>query len=452
MLYGSGKFFFGAGSLPQTTEVPQFYGADVFNEALATPHELTAYQNVDGNVVLYWGLEPCSPVLDDFEWTVETDTVQTFDSVDYRSYSSVANPDFIPGFTHKGLVVPTYRREQGLVKRMYWRVTGTYIGNDTNTVTSFYDIPQAVDQVSRQAMLDGLVDEIYKKDFADGEFQEQAIVFSDELVAGNIFGLTVNDVALTPTAFAVDNDSTLAAIAVKIAAIAGVLSAVVESGGPLTNDDRRIIVRASAKDQPVLLADPTLSGTGVQSRIEVILLNSTNVNRLFNALGTELDEANMGFVFDNFDIFAEFVRDQSLKPNFGILLQVDQPANMKTIDFREICRSLLREAGNTPSLAATKRVLHTMFCADPDFILIRDTMGMYVSDDLSVPPVEPFYVDDPLSLPPVDPETIWDDHNLASGVIININNPTGAPISEDFVRLVVNKLVPTHTSIYITGL
>ena len=77
---------------------------------------------------------------------------------------------------------------------------------------------------------------------------------------------------------------------------------------------------------------------------------------------------------------------------------------------------------------------------------------MHVDDPASTPPVEPFHVDDPGSGPPVEPATIWDDQNLAFGVIVNINNPLGLTLDAEFVNEIIRKLSPAHAPIYVTGI
>lgn len=69
-----------------------------------------------------------------------------------------------------------------------------------------------------------------------------SLTMSAALVASNSVAGTVNGTALTATVFATSSDATLAALAVKIAAVSGVLSATVTSVGGTTSDDRTIVV------------------------------------------------------------------------------------------------------------------------------------------------------------------------------------------------------------------
>ncbi len=348
MLIGSGAFYFGPDSLPQTAEEPQFYGADENNFSSAVPTSLTAYQNVDGAVVLYWSLDPIvGPLYHSIVWTVDTDLVPTFDSADFLTYSSDTHPDYISGCVRKGMAVPTYPRIQGETRTMYWRVKGTLGAGETSTIASTFIIASAIDQVVKQNMLDILPDIIYKKDLSEGD---------------------------------------------------------------------------------------------------------TNLAKLYHALGQQHDMLHMDGILVGNDAYTATVRDSHLAANFGSLLQISQLSTMETIDFREILRVYMREAGYSPTIGSVRRVIKAIFGVDPDFTFIRDTLDMYVEDSTSSPVVDPFWVPDPLSVPPVDEHTVWDNANLSFGVIININNPLGCTISRAFVENIVYKLTPAFAPVYITGI
>lgn len=348
MILGSGVFYFGVNSLPQSAEEAQFYGADENNFSSSAPVNLTAYQNVDGAVVLYWSLDPIAgPLYHDIVWTVETDLVPTFDSPDLLTYTSDTHPDYIAGCVNKGMAVPTYPRLQGESRTMYWRVQGALGEGETAIVSSTFEIASAVDQVVKQAMLDSLPDIIYKKDLSAGD---------------------------------------------------------------------------------------------------------TNLAKLYHALGLEFDMLHMDGVLVGNDAYTRSVRDVHLAANFGSLLQISQPSTMETIDFREILRVYMREAGYSPTIGSVRRVIKAIFGVDPDFTFIRDTLDMYVDDSSSTPVVDPFWVPDPLSVPPVDEHTVWDNANLSFGVIININAPLGCTISRAFVENIVYKLTPAFAPVYITGI
>lgn len=427
-----------------------FYGTDVDGDGPGGPSNLNAYQNVDGTVVLYWNMEPCPIAFDDFTWTAETDLAPTFDSVNFRSFSSVANPDFINADAHKGMVVPAYTRLQGEDRSMYWRVRGTRGGIDTPDTSSVFQIPEAIDQIVRQQMLDTLPDILFKKDFTEGDVHEQEIVFDGALFTGNTYDLDVDGVPITPVVFASDSNTTLAAIATAIQGEPGVGRAFVIDAGIGSDDDRIIVVRAAAKDVLVRLSGSIVTLGSVQAQTEIKLRNTSNLNRIYDALGKQMDLLNFEEILTNNDIFSASVRDSSIRDNFGFKLEIEQPAAMKTIDFREIIRSFLVEVGNSPSIGSIKRIVSSMYCVEPTVTLVRDTLDMFVDDPASTPPVEPFFVDDPS--PVVDPATIWDDQNLAFGVIVDINNPLGLALDKNFVERIVRKLTPAHAPVYITGI
>jgi len=340
-LYGSGKFFFGANSLPQT-EKAQFWGSNEFNFSSASPSVLTAYQNVTGTVILYWTLNPVGTYFNSISWTIETDLVSTFDSPDKLTYTS-SDPNYIDGYTHKGIAVPVYSRLQGEKRPMYWRVWGTMSGIDTAIVSRTFMIPEAIDQVVKQEMIDALPDIIYKKDLSGGD---------------------------------------------------------------------------------------------------------TNLAKLYHAIGLTMDTMNLERILTLNDTYTATVRDESLD-NFSSLLKVIRPAGMEAIDFREILRVMLREAGRSPGISSVKELVKSIFGVYPDIFYIRDIADMYVSDPTSIPAVEPFYVDDSTSSPTVDAGTIWDNANLGFGTIIKINNPLSLPITRQFVESVVYKFVPSFSPIYL---
>jgi hypothetical protein len=69
-----------------------------------------------------------------------------------------------------------------------------------------------------------------------------SLTMSAALVTSNSVAGNINGTALTATIFATDSDTTLAAIATKIAAVAGVQSATVTSVGGTASDDRTIVI------------------------------------------------------------------------------------------------------------------------------------------------------------------------------------------------------------------
>lgn len=434
-IYGSG-FFYGT----------KFYGTDVNSNPSGGIFGENAYQNVDGSVILYWRYDPCTAVLPLFTWTVQTDLAPTFDSVNLLTYSSVANPNFIAGGVNKGIVVPTYARQQGEEIPMYWRVQGHYGGNDTTFASSVFMIPEAIDDIVRQQMLDTIPDVIYKKDFAAGDFQMQSLVFNAAMVSGNVFNVILDGVALSPVSYSISSSATMTAIASAISARPEVGSAVVQAGG------LEILVTSSDKDLSITFLDPMVTGGAVQPQISIVQKNTSSINRVYTALGQVMDAENVELGLTYLQLFTQSVRDSALNANFASIFAIPQPTTMQTIDYREIIRSIVREVGSTPSLGSIKRVLNAVYCEDPSFTLIRNTIDMYVDDPTSSPPVPPFYVDDPSSSPPVLPATVWDDHNLAFGVIITINNPLGLSIPASFVQQIVGMMAPAHAPIYIIGI
>lgn len=94
-----------------------------------------------------------------------------------------------------------------------------------------------------------------------GRNQVQTVVFSADVVTGNSIALTVNGTALTQ-AFTTDNATTLAALAVQIAAVAALPTAV--SDGTHT-----ITVTASTHGVPVVITGGLVTGGASQPTIAV---------------------------------------------------------------------------------------------------------------------------------------------------------------------------------------
>ena len=203
--YGAGEFYFGFSPYPQVAEAPTFWGSDENNYSIAAPYNLTAYQNVAGQVVLYWSLNPIGPLYPSMKWIVETDTVDTFSSGDLLTYDTSISLEYIDGCVNKGISVPTYSRLQGSRRPMYWRVKGVLGDAETLWSSSIFYIPEAIDDIVRQAMLDRLNEVVYKKDFSDGESnlnkiyrataQELDVMNLDTIFANNAnYAASVRDV------------------------------------------------------------------------------------------------------------------------------------------------------------------------------------------------------------------------------------------------------------------
>ena len=85
--------------------------------------------------------------------------------------------------------------------------------------------------------------------------QTQTLTISAPFVADNSVVVSVNGVALSPTVFATDSNTTLAALATALQATTAIASATVTNAGIGTNDDREIVIVA---DDP--LVDVVLTG------------------------------------------------------------------------------------------------------------------------------------------------------------------------------------------------
>ena len=420
-----------------------FFGSDEFGDPPGGPANLNAYQNVIENVILYWTLNPCTPFLSDYTWTIDTDLVDTFASPDLRTYVSTdqeivfdaalitdnsysidvdastvgpivfatdsnttmaaiaaaieaeagvgsatvedagdgdddnrrivirgADIEVAPALTasavtlgvtqasttiaiaqqyidacvHQGLVVPIYTRQQGETDTMYWRVKGTRAAADTSVTESTFEIPEAIDELTRDSMLEVLPDVVYCK-----------------------------------------------------------------------------------------------ASTG-------------NIYKLDDAVGNEFDLHNIEVIFANNNLSTLAVQDQKLDANFSDMVEIIRPEDMELIDFREIIRGFMIQARNSPTIHSVRTMVRTILCEEPTITPIRDVLDKYVDDPSSTPVVEPVYVEDTGSAPPVEEPILWDHHNLAFGTIVDVTNPLSCSVDREFVENILRKLVPAHAPLYVRGI
>lgn len=107
---------------------------------------------------------------------------------------------------------------------------------------------------------------------------------SAALVTGNSIAGTVNGVALSSTAFEVDSDTTMAKLAAKIAAVAGVKSATVTEVAGNTSDDRVIVVLPEDPNQVIAMSF-TVTGGASQATFTVAAAD----NRVYKGMPVKID-------------------------------------------------------------------------------------------------------------------------------------------------------------------
>lgn len=151
-------------------------GSDSFGEiiiggaleeaGIGQPIGLNSYQNTDTDLIAYWSYSPFTTAFPILTWELQTDIVDTFDSPSLLTYSSstIATERYLVGCGHRGMVVPIYPRLQSETLRMYWRVRGTYEGQESEWGSGFYDVPSAVDEETRNSVLSFLPDTLYNKE------------------------------------------------------------------------------------------------------------------------------------------------------------------------------------------------------------------------------------------------------------------------------------------------
>jgi hypothetical protein len=429
--YGSGSSpYTGTGSLPSPPGLgPVFYGTDFSGSNPAFPDNLTAYQNTDGTVILYWTLNPIGAGLPSIIWTVETDLVDTFDSPDLRVYEG-----------SEALIVSTTVRTQA-IDFDNPLVTGNTYSVDVDGVTVATAF--SVDSDTTMAAIASAI--------AAEPNVATAVV---------VTGPSADDdrrILVTPTAAAVTVALTNSAVTggasqanTSILEVRNLIAGCVNKGmvvpavprlqgefddmfwrvkgtraGYSTNFVEDLFKIPEAIDQITKQNMVNLLPDVVYKKD--LSAGDTNLAKIYLSIGKELDEVNLETIFSNNDLFTEFVRDSSLKNNFGALLKLEQPADMKTIDFREILRVLLAVSGDSPSLGSVRKLIKAMFGVNPSFSLIRDTLDIFVDDPGSVPPVDPFDVNDDVTTFVID-----FDAALVTGNTYTID-VDGSPVATAFV-------------------
>ena len=116
--------------------------------------------------------------------------------------------------------------------------------------------------------------------------QIQSLTLDAALVASNVYAVDVDGVNVS-VLFAVDSNTTLAALAVLIAAEAGVTTAVVTDAGGGSDDDREIVITAAVAGTPVLLenASVTLGASQANVALAVTTGNQTVDSLRWTPLG-----------------------------------------------------------------------------------------------------------------------------------------------------------------------
>lgn len=180
-------------------------------------------------------------------------------------------------------------------------------------------------------------------------------------------------------------------------------------------------------------------------------LPESNIYKLHDADAKEFEELNKEITLVNNDLYTISVRDKSLDNNFGELLDIIKPYDMKVIDYREIIKNFMANIRSAPSEKSVAALLHFVYGSYPEFVEIEGIATMYLEDPGLV---EAFYSEDtdPLG-PPVEAPILWDDRHIAYGVVLDIMNRFGAQcndiITKQFVLSLVTKMSQAHAPVYL---
>ena len=379
------------------------------------PASLNAYQNIPTTIITYWSYAPFVSAVYGYQWEVQTDLVDTFDSGNLKDYSSyaatpgaqgpqgptgpagVSDPGFggkgatgstgatgsngqmgftggtggtgqngvppgeggiggvggpggpagnvegyIPGTSYFGLVVPIYPRLQSTPLRIYWRVRAVSGGNYGVWTSSYFDLPGAVDDATRDSSLSFLPDILYDK------------------------------------------------------------------------------------------------------------TSGSTVYKLHDAVAKELENVNQTLTLVSNDYYIKSARDTALQPNFGDLLGLQKQDWQTWIDYRELLRAYMTNVRSAPCVIAIRNLIYAVYRIQPTFSNIRDVYSVYEYDLaqglLDVNTYDPAFPTNPL----VQDRYCWDDANLAWGQIITVNKQIEPGVDiKGYMGNLIGYLVQTQVPYYI---
>jgi hypothetical protein len=130
------------------------------------------------------------------------------------------------------------------------------------------------------------------------EAQVWTLTISEAFVASNTIDMDINGVSITSVPFNTDSDTTLADLAVQIAAVAAVTTAVVTTVVGAVDNDRVITVTAASMYTPLVFANVVVAGGATQPDISLAQVASglTVTVKVFGSDGVE--DATVAAAYD----------------------------------------------------------------------------------------------------------------------------------------------------------
>jgi hypothetical protein len=354
----------------------------------------------------------------------------------------VPGVDFIQGRVHKGVAVPIYERLQGQTRTMYWRVVGRHSAVDTPLSESTFTIPQAIDGVTRDAMLDLMPDPIYKKS-PDSNNYKTHWVFGQSLDDHHIVDIFAeNDISLD---------------FVRDISLQGKFSDTVKIIRPQTMkaiDFREIIKQfwIEARSSPATRAARNVTRASLAIEPSIVpIRNTTDLNMADDTLGEEVE----GFYVTDEDFYQLITFDAALVTGNTYTIDVDgvpvaTPFNTDSdTTMQDIADNLVLEPGI--GFSAVVKVAGS----DNDRVVV-----VRAANPLTPPVLTNSLVTGgasqanaiPSSAGQVLPGTMWDNIHLAGGVIIEVSNPLGAFVTRRFLEGMLRKLNLANFPLYVSGI
>lgn len=351
--------------------------------------------------------------------------------------------DFIQARVHRGVAVPIYARLQGEQRPMYWRVKGRRAAVDTILADAVFNIPQAIDEVVRDAQLDLMPDPIYKKDAGSnnhGIHWVYGLSLDDHHVA-NVFA--ENDIALeTVRDVSIQNKFgdmvriTRPQLMKAIDFREIVQQFFIEARRSPTVRSVRNVVRAAMAIEPVI--EPIRNGLDLQ------VADTT--------LAQEVDE----FYVPDDDFYQTITFDAALVVGNTYTITVD--GNPVATPFNTDSDTTMQDSADNialePGVGFAAVVKVTGGSSNDRVIVIRAANPL-------VPPILNSSLvtggatqanTTVVNAGAVLPATTWDNIHLAGGIIVNVTNPLSAIVTKEFLQTILRKLVLANHPLYVAGI
>ena len=371
-LYGTVKF------------ADTFYGSAGFNSAPGGLANLNAYQNNIDTVVLYWTLSPCPATIGSFAWTVQTDTVDTFDSSNLRTYISTDQKIVLSGPLVAGNTV-SVQVDTLVVSVGYATSSNATLAALAAAIATRPSVASAV------VVGGGLSPDDSRTIKISSTTLDVPPVLADVLIVGGA--------SQANGSISLFNDYIAGKIHKGMAV--PTYPRLQGASGPMYWQAKGI--RAGSEVPYIASVFNELQAVNGVDRDSMLGLiadiiykktSDSNIYKIHDSFGSALDDEWVDASLINNDYYLSSVRDVSIQDTFGTMVNIVRPLLMKAIDFREILRTFFVEARQSPLYRSVRNMVRACLAMEPTITNIRDMLDLYVADSTVGQEVDPFYVPD----------------------------------------------------------